>query len=59
MLKARSSARLACAISGIATAESKFTGYHRLCWKMAPYTRATSAIAAPPTIPPLTPAEIG
>ncbi len=35
-LKARSSARLACAIPGIATAESRFTGYQRLPWTMRP-----------------------
>ena len=58
-LNARSSARLACASAGSATAESRLIGYQRLRCTISPYARASTAIAIPPTIPPRIPAEYG
>ena len=34
-------------------------GYQRLRWTITPYARATAAIAIPPMMPPLIPAEYG
>ena len=58
-LNARRSATVACASDGMTTAESRLIGYHRLRCTTTPYTSASTAIAAPPTTPPLIPAEYG
>src|SRR5437016_14455012 len=58
-LNARRSATVACASDGMTTAESRLIGYHRLRCTTTAYAGASTAIAAPPTTPPLIPAEYG